>query len=372
MPGTVRIASLVCIVVAMIAFCSASTTHAASFRSKLRTETKLSVRTGTLRDIAQALAKANEITVFLDPRVDPRAKVEAPKIAKPLIELLNDTAAFAGATARPIGETVLITPIGDADRIATMAAVRDGELLASPKTKRALSLLRPRDIFLEVQPATPDEIRNRIEERFDIQMRTDAPKGDTLSYDLWSIELQNVTAAQALACLLVPLGKGFAWTDDGFEIAPLPPKLAVRRTHRLRRGIGEQEVYSLIETVLGRETAPDRLDRQFVAFSATLSQHERFAKLIAPEPRRSTAPASKRYTLAISSQPAEAVLRALEEQGLNFEWDRAALSAAGVDLTQAISVDVIKVTDFELISEIAGQIGARVEMGGEQPKIVPK
>lgn len=373
---------------AVLVACALSATHclaADSFHSKLQSELKLSAPDGELREIVESACTVLDIAVFIDPRLNPRAQVETPDESKPLRDLLSHVAAYAGAQVTTLGETVLITPISDADRIATLAAKRQAELLDGPKNSRVLSLLRPYHANSTEHDSTNPNSSPAETPQADVLQAVVAPQellddlnkhyrltcdSAPLAHDLWQARLRGTTAAEALACVLVPMGKSFVWTDNGYAIVPLPQTITVTQAHRILAGRSQEFVLASLASVMGDDFQPSHLDKRTISFAATASQHERFAGLILPTKRTQPRPTAKRYTLAVESKPAGVVLAALQAEGLNFGWDREKLLAGGVNLEQPISIDVNQVTATELLQTIADQVNAKVTTTSNRPEVV--
>lgn len=341
--------------------------HADSFRAKLGRETKIARPAGELREVVNSLARSQEITVQIDPRVDPRAVVTPPTGGRALLQLFDELAVQAGATARPLGESVLITPIADADRIATLAAIRQQELLDSPTSRRTLDLMRPIDLAPEIAPTTPIELLEIVRDRARISVES-----DDIGHDLWHVELRRVTTAEALAFVLVPMGYAYEWAGAGITLIPLPDRLAVSRSHRIPATVSNASRDAAIDAVLtsrdGRQVSVDQsvsvgVSRTTVSFLGTAAEHERFAALLRPTRKpRATDPSRKRYTLTVVDQPASVILASLQTQGLDFRYDTAALATGGVDLAERVSVSVQQATAQKLLETIAEQIGAVVSV----------
>lgn len=356
----------VCAQVAFAIFIvTASEGVAESFPTTLRMESRVSRSDGELGELVANLSTAHDVTIQIDPRVNPRTVVETPKVAMPLLNLLDYLANYAAATARPLGETILITPIADADRIATLAAIRQQELVGNALSRQALARLRPFDLKAQPAPVSPEELLSQLETRN--RSATKFSERPTLKHDLWNVDLKQVTLAEALAFVLVPMDRSFEWTDDGFRLTDLPSTMSLIRKHRLPTGRTSAEAISLVAS-LGPAVAAGRtidVSEKSIQFRGTALEHERFANLLQPAVRSSAATMQKRYTLLVEEKPAGAVLRSLKAQGLPVDFDRAALIGAGIDLEKLISIDVNQVTAEGLIKDIALQLRAEVlEEGG--------
>lgn len=351
----------ICVHVAFVMFAvTTSEGVAESFPRTLRMESRVSRPDGELGEFVANLATAHDVTIQIDPRVNPRTIVETPKASMPLLNLLDSLANYAAATARPLGETILITPVADADRIATLAAIRQQELVGNPLGRRALARLRPFDLKAQPAPVSPEELLSQIEARD--QLATKPPERPLLKHDLWNVDLKQVTLAEALAFVLVPMNHSFEWTDEGFRLIDLPTTMTLIRQHRLPSGRTSDEAISLVAS-LGPPVLAERAinaTASLIQFRGTALEHERFASLLQPAVRSSAVPNQKRYTLLVDEKPARAVLRALQNQGLPLDFDHAALIGGGIDLAKQISVDVNQVTAERLVNDIAQQLEADV------------
>lgn len=336
-----------------------------SFAYALQLQTQLSRREGTLRELLKSLGAAHSIAIQLDPRIDPRTPVKVPDEPLSLLEVLDRLAAYAGATARPLGETVLVTPIADGDRIATLAEIRTSELLADPANRSVLNRLKPFDLASREQPMTPTELLELIAGKVELA------EVQPLDHDLWFVDLRGVNAAEAMAFVLVPMGHGFEWSKDGVNLVPLSPVFGVKRSHRVPPGRTPDEVIQLVRTVIAAGD-PDFLEGRRVRFLATSAEHDRFARLLSPpqspSPRN---PTEKRFTLRVDRKPAQAVLDSLAQQGVPIGYDTTALDAAGVSLRGVISLDVEQLSAGELAAAIAEKVGAAVELREGKWTLIP-
>ena len=75
-------------------------------------------------------------------------------------------------------------------------------------------------------------------------------------------------------------------------------------------------------------------------------------------------------TIRVDDISLESLLRQLEERlEIHFEYDQAALAAAGVPLSRVVSLDVRKATLDELLAAIFEPLGLRFERDGATIKV---
>ncbi|MFG0331809.1 MAG: hypothetical protein ACF8TS_00480, partial [Maioricimonas sp. JB049] len=111
---------------------------------------------------------------------------------------------------------------------------------------------------------------------------------------------------------------------------------------------------------------------------ARIDQQERIAELLSPRadraPRRPAGLGpliSRRFTLTIVRQPAGALIRTLESQGVTVEYDADALEEAGIDLEQKISLQLEQATALEFFRGFCEPLGLDFELKGTTVRLFP-
>ena len=309
----------------------------AEFEAALRRPVRVDRPPGPLRETAAAVAAPSGVTVQLDPRVDARFEVTPPARPLPLIELLDALAAPAGATARPLGRSVLITPRADRDRIATLAALREDELSGAD----AIGRLRPFDLVLDTPEATPAELVAMACEKAGL-----GPPGGEVPADLWRVRLPGVTPAEALAFALVPSGVAFEWDGGRVRLAPLADAYAVTRRHRVPPNVRPADALRTL-----REALPDAgvaREGRSLRVTGTAGDQDRAAARLRPPPE--AAAGATRYTLRVTAQPAAAVVADLARQGVPLTLGEVP------EPDRLISLDLKEATLQELAEAVAAEL----------------
>jgi hypothetical protein len=96
----------------------------------------------------------------------------------------------------------------------------------------------------------------------------------------------------------------------------------------------------------------------------TLEQHEAVAALLNGSPAKSTT--------KFKRVPVRAVMKKLEESGVVFTYDAAKLEAAGIDLDQAIDLEVDKATADEFFQALFTPLKLAFEIDNLTVKLTPK
>ena len=95
--------------------------------------------------------------------------------------------------------------------------------------------------------------------------------------------------------------------------------------------------------------------------------------MAAPKPPQKTPESAgkKVQTIKVDDITLESLLRQLEERlSIHFEYDAAALAAAGVPLSRVVSMDVKQATLDELLAAIFNPLGLRFERDGATIKVM--
>ena len=312
------------------------------FADRLRRPTSVSPTAKPLFALLDDIADAQQVTIQLDPRVDRRAVVTPPDGPRPLIRLLDALAEQADADARVLGRSVLVTPRSDADRVATLASLREAELRDRPG--RGMPLLAAYDLSPDPPEATPAELLTAVLERFGLTLEGPPPE-EALPYDLWRADLRGVSAAEALAFVLVPNGRAFEWTDGGVRVFELPERITLESRvdvpgdGRATPGV----VAKANEAAPGAEVEPRGRWLRVVGTRA-----EADAVREALRPAAEATGGEQRFTLTVDRRPASAVVAALAKQGVPIR-------VAGSPAEATVSLNLSNATLAELAEAIAAQ-----------------
>ncbi|MEZ6064272.1 MAG: hypothetical protein R3B90_00860 [Planctomycetaceae bacterium] len=331
---------------------------------------------GQLREQLHRLGETRDVAGWLDCRVDPSLPVSLQVRQQSYRYAIESLAVQADLRVGSLGSTLLLGREAELDRLLTLAAARRVELklLRDVSATRKRDLLRTRTLRWD-EPEQPRQLLERIAADWGVSISNI----EAVPHDLWAGgTLVAVDVAEACAFVLDQCDLGFEWTDDGGGIAVTPPSEIgkVGETHR-------PQGRSLAEA---REQIAARWPNVVVSTSGTTLRVEasvlthaaiRVALGELPDPTVAVVTESvplsrKRFPVRIVRKPLGPVLEAMIEQGLDIRYDAAALSAAGVNLQQLVSVEFENATADELFGALCQPAGLEYEINGATVTLRPK
>ncbi|REJ92799.1 MAG: hypothetical protein DWQ34_11305 [Planctomycetota bacterium] len=347
-----------------------------AFRNELRKPIAIDRDDAELRPLLHRLRADREIALLLDRRIDPSREFDIHLAPVRLHSALEAIAEQADVGVSIVGSTVYFGPHEAAGALRTVIALRESELeqfserlgrrefeLTRTSTVRWSDLARPADLIRQ----TGEKVSLSVEDL------------DQIPHDLWAAgEMAGVTPVEALSLLLIQFDLTFEWTGPatGVRIIPLPRQVGITRVHTVR-GVEVDEALERIrdrfpEMSIEREGAELRVD-------GTVEQHEQIAVLARggnPDAEQDDAVdfgplGRRRFTFKVLRQPAGAVLKTLEVNGLDLVYDLESFTAAGIDLNQKISFDLNQATPDELFSRICAPLNLEYEIDGETITLSP-
>ena len=288
-----------------------------------------------LHAVLARIQRVEPVAVWIDPRVDPNQPVAASARTGSLAAFLDDLALQAGCNARPLGSTMLFVPSTADDRLITLARLVGKE--SDPAAVR-------RDVVWNA-PITPSALLVRVRETFPETLAHPTPE---LPYDLWRAgALLDVTAAEALAAVLVPMDHGFTLDDGRVTLTPLAPRYEYESLYGAKKRSRVEALFPGRGRKAGRR----------IRLSGTAAEHDLvIADDTAPA---NTTPADpidwsrQRFTLTLKAAKLGDVLGLIEQRGLPIRFDRDALIAAGTDLNARIDVELSDASVAEFAAAIA-------------------
>jgi hypothetical protein len=329
-----------------------------------------------LRSLLNTLASERRVAILLDRRIDPTTPRPVDIVNRSLKDGVREIAAKAGAEISIPGNVIYVGPPAAAGRLRTLIELRSTELLSKTNAVREIrrnESTRPQTFSWE-DLDTPGDILRQIVERYHLTMR----KPELVPHDLWAGgTLPGVTAAEALSLVLIQFDLTFAWIDEGqgIELVPVPERVVIERRPRAKG----RTAADTLKLIAGRfPNLEAKLDGADVLVSGTLEDHEAVAALLNPSSIRKPAgptPAPLRqriFTLTFKRAPVRDVMKKLEESGVVFAYDAAALTAAGVDLNQTVDLDLNKATADEFFKALFSPLKLSVEIDNLTVKLTPK
>jgi hypothetical protein len=328
----------------------------------------------TPRRVVLRLRELHQIALLLDRRIDPDRPIDVQFTQVSLQEALQAFAVQLEADCVQVGGTLLIGPKASTDRIRTLIELRTRELRQSEGQDaigRQFTLLRGTTLRWN-DLAEPASLVDEVCAAFVIE-RTDEVR---VPHDLWAAGVMaDVNAIEALMLLLGQFDLTFAWEQQSAAIRlhPMPPSATVLREHLPP----QQELAAAVALI--REQFPHlkpQISGRSILLEATVGEHEAVVALLDPPPQRpreaSLGPLSRRrFTLKAPRAEAIAVLRTLQTQDVVIEYDPAALQSAGIDLQQAVTLELDKATAEELFRQLCEPLGLSFEIEDSTVRLFP-
>lgn len=339
----------------------------AALEKALAQPVSISREAAPVRELLDQLAQSQRIAVRLDRRIDPSQPVSLQVQQQPLHTAFDEVARQVDARCAPLGETLLIGPTAELDRLLTQAEALQSRLKSdrSLPAARRLQLTRAHTLQWNELDRPADVL-----ETIARQWQLEADNAADLPHDLWSGgTLVGVNAIEALSFLLGQFDRTVDW-DAGMRslrFVPLPVDVRIVRTHRLQ-GRALAELRRLWPDVAVEQRGPA------VAVTATALEHAAIAAWLggAQPPAAAVTPLDRRrFTLRVVRSPLAAVLATLQAQGVPLDYDADALQAAGVDLQTLISIEFKAATLEELLVAICRPVGLQYAIDADGVRLTP-
>ena len=346
------------------------------FHTELDQATSGSWTNVELRSLLNELAGERHVSIVLDRRIDPTVRQPVDIVNRPLKDGLHEIARKVAADVSVPENVVYVGPPAAVRRLRTLIELRSAELQSKTnpvREGRRTELTRPRTFSWD-DLDTPGDILKQIADRHHLAIQ----KSELLPHDLWAgNSLPNITAAEALSLVLIQFNLTFAWVDagQGIELMPIPDQVVVERRSRAK-GRSSADTLKVIAERFPELDA--KLEGADVLVRGTLEDHEAVTALLNPSSTRKPAgqtPAPLRqriFTLTFKRAPVRDVMKKLEESGVVFAYDAAALTAAGVNLDQTVDLDLNKASADEFFKALFAPLKLSVEIDNLTVKLTPK
>ena len=332
-----------------------------------------------LRTILRSISRAGQIAILLDRRIDPTVILAVDFNNQTIRTGLEEIAERVSAGATVAGNTVMIGPPESMAKLRTLVKLRFDELsdksLKLPKRRR-FNLSRRRTIHWN-DLDRPRDLIQQIAARYRLEIRG----LEKVPHDLWAAAtLPKVNCGEALSLILIQFDLTFAWTERaaGIEIVPVPQHVAIEKAYQPRGKTAKAAVRQWQQFIKGLQA---EVKGERVIVRGTVEQHEAVRDLLKPSRKRKRSKAASRpiplrqqmFTKArFIRQPANAILKKLQSDGIIVKYDAKLLDAAGIDLNQQITVDVKRVTADELFQAICDPLGLKFSIDDMTVTLTPK
>jgi hypothetical protein len=288
-----------------------------------------------LGDVVASLTRNTRVCIWLDRRVDRQKSVEWTSSGKTVRETIEQLADAQGLAAAWIGSVAYVGPRAAVAGLPTLITRRSAEIALLPPK------LRTR--FAERSPLAWDELAE--------------PRGELTKLATqagWSIENETVVPHDLLL---------------HFET---PPLTLNERLSLLTAGFGL--TYQLNPATNKITLGPWPADLADAANSTTLPKPKASASgTVKPAEPPAGVPGRQVYTLRVQGVPLSKLIDVLKQKhSLKIRTDDKAITAAGLTLEKATSVDVQNATLEALLEQAAVPLGLHARQDGDTVVIEPK
>lgn len=318
------------------------------------------------------LAQAQRVAIFLDRRIDPGQERQIALRDVPLSIALENIAETYRLGTCELDSVTYFGPPESAAELRTMAALVEAQVRELPRDRRGV-WMRPAAWRWD-DLTTPRELLAQIERESSIRI-VDALR---VPHDLWpATDLAPLSLINRLTLLLAGFDLTFEISPDGRAARPVPIRRPVRLVRDYDAGASPGGVAAKLKELVPAEfqVAEGRL-----YVRGRLEDHELVQAALSGKPIRRPDPnhgneqgGVKRYTLRVENKPLGPVLGALAEQiGLTLEFDKAAISQAGISLDSLVSFEVEQASLEELLKAVLTPAKLTFEQRGGALKIRPE
>jgi hypothetical protein len=327
-----------------------------------------------LREAVMRLSEDRRIAVAIDRRIDPsrliRTDLQSPFFDVGISQLVHP----AGADAVIAGDTVFVTTPDLASTFRTRVALSQRELESLPdrNVSRLLELTRKSATRWEAL-ASPRSILSQLADRYEVNVE----HIDAIPHDLWdSGTIAHADFVTAALWITAQYGFDLKWINHSqIVLVPTHPAPEIEQEH-IFRGRTLEQVQELI-----LQQFPDlqlSWGRDRVRFSGRVEQHEAVAEMLGLRaPRKPSSPvvatslANRRFTLRMNNRPLMELIDLLEKQGIQFDRHPELLEKAGINLNQAITLELQDATIDTLLTQALSPVGLTYEIDGTRISLLP-
>lgn len=302
-----------------------------------------------LREALRNLSQSQRLAILLDRRVDPEQLVSLTLNGLSPAKAIERTAEGQKLGVALVGPLAYVGPPQQTRVIRTLAALRKQESQQLPAAAKQAVLASRATSWDDL--ATPNEILGALAAEAQVKLLG----LEQIPHDLWAAAtLPSMAWTDRLTVVAAQFGLTFKFDKTGRQVAlvPISQKVQIERSYP-----GGANPTKLADGWKLRAPDAEILVADVrVIVRGLLEDHERLQPSKATPKPTNVAPAAagkKVQTIKVDDISLESLLRQLEERlSIYFEYDQAALAAAGVPLSRAVSLDVKKATLDELLAAI--------------------
>jgi len=335
-----------------------------------------------IRSIVQRISSTQKISIILDRRIDPSLKLKLDIQNVSLEEGLNNLASLAHAKTAIVGSNIYIGPEKPVSKLKTLLELKTEELAellqSSPANLKSRVLLLNRKRTFHYQDLDqPIEILRQITDAYQITI----PNKTRIPHDLWSHgSLVAVNANEGLSLILIQFNFTYRWEEQGtqIQIMPIPDSVTIERTYT-PRGTSVASVTNRLKTAFPALTVAS--SGKTITISASTELHEKIEQFLNPRTNsRNTMPQKidavpiqrRKFTLRVKRVPLLAIMKKLEQSGIEFDYDNSQLVDAGIDLNQQIDISVKDANAREFFDTLFASLKLNYQIQRTRVTLSPK
>lgn len=334
-----------------------------------------------IRAILERIQSTQNISVILDRRIDPSLKLTIDVQNLPLEKGLEKIASQAHAEMGIVGSNIFIGPPQVVSNLLTLLELKQEALRdladSQPNLKSRVLILSRKKTFHYQDLDTPAQILQQITKAY----RLTLSKQKQIPHDLWANgSLTAVDANQALSLVLIQLGFTYQWEKQGTQIQlePVPATVTIEKKYQPRRNSVALFVEQLKKTFPGITVKPEG---NSINVQASFKVHEKIEQLLNPPkmPRSAgptkvdTVPIQRRkFTLRVKQVPVLAIMKKLQQSGIEFDYNASQLTDAGIDLNKRIDISVQEAKSLEFFDALFNTLDLDFQIQGTKVILTPK
>jgi len=328
-----------------------------------------------LREALNGLARARQVAIFLDRRVDPDQLLTVSLQDVSLEAALERLAESRGLGVSRFGSVIFLGPVRVAARLRTLAALRSAEVRRLP-AEVGLRFARTQRLAWDDLAEPRVLLKHLAEENgFELLGLEQVP------HDLWAAaDLPPLSLVERVTLLASQFDLTFEVVAEGKQLAltPIGDKVGLVRSYPAGR-----QAEQLVEKwrALAPECQIERSGSRIIV-EGLVEDHERLMASSRPISRTTPklvdgpSPTNKRFTVREAQGPLNGLLDELARRlNLELKIDRQALDQAGISLQQNIRFSVEEATLDELLGAVLAPAGCTfrregsvVEIGAREEK----
>lgn len=349
-----------------------------NFRRKISDPFSASWSNVGIRSIIQRISSTQNLSIILDRRIDPSIKLKLDIQNLPLEESLQKLASLVNAKYAIVGSTIYIGPTKIVSKLETLLELKKEELTHSRDvSKSQLFFLSKRRTFHYQDLDQPSDILNKIVDAYQIIVKDKK----LVSHDLWaSGTLSSVNANEALSLILIQFDLTYHWEKQGTQIQliPIPETVTIEKTYQ----IAGNSVIAITNRL--KKAFPDlRLitSDKAIKISVSKEQHDKIEQFLNPRANsRITRPQKvdpvpvqrRKFTLRVKRIPLNAIMKKLEQSGIEFDYVESQLENAGINLSRQIDISVKEANAREFFDALFSDFNLNYQILGTKVKLTPK